>query len=241
MKICGPGVCRHGALAARHARIAPSPRMRRSARPACFAVLHRGRFHRRRLAIRFRTSQWSPHPAIRRLHTKAACRRSRRPHFPAAGRHKPRSSARRCDWFVAETVNCGVRTGRAGRDPITRRCRRFVETVARRARTRPAGARGRVEVCSTPSSADCRGDRGRVRRPRTQSRGSKTWCSRSPALPMEPPRGAAAFDRATGRFTVHAGNGGAVRLKHDLAAMLDVPPNGSAADGRRRRQLAPAA
>ena len=41
---------------------------------------------------------------------------------------------------------------------------------------------------------------------------------------MEPRAALAAYDPDTGRYTVYAGNGGAVRLKHDLATILGVPP-----------------
>jgi carbon-monoxide dehydrogenase large subunit len=41
---------------------------------------------------------------------------------------------------------------------------------------------------------------------------------------MEPRAALADFDAASGRFTVYAGNGGAVRLKNDLAKILLVPP-----------------
>src|ERR1700685_4633511 len=41
---------------------------------------------------------------------------------------------------------------------------------------------------------------------------------------MEPRAALADFDAATGRFTLYAGNGGAVRLKNDLAAILHMPP-----------------
>jgi carbon-monoxide dehydrogenase large subunit len=40
---------------------------------------------------------------------------------------------------------------------------------------------------------------------------------------MEPRAALADFDAETGRYTVYAGNGGAVRLKHDLAVILGVP------------------
>jgi carbon-monoxide dehydrogenase large subunit len=51
-----------------------------------------------------------------------------------------------------------------------------------------------------------------------------TWVQRVTGVPMEPRAVLAVYDRVAGRFTVHAGNGGAVRLKHDLATMLAVPP-----------------
>jgi len=43
-------------------------------------------------------------------------------------------------------------------------------------------------------------------------------------VPMEPRGALADFDKTTGRYTVFAGNGGAVRLKNDLATMLGVAP-----------------
>lgn len=51
----------------------------------------------------------------------------------------------------------------------------------------------------------------------------KTWVQRVTGVPMEPRGALAVYDSAANRYIVHAGNGGAVRLKHDLATMLDVP------------------
>src|SRR5215469_2659562 len=51
-----------------------------------------------------------------------------------------------------------------------------------------------------------------------------TWVQRVTGVPMEPRAALAAFDSASGRITLYAGNGGAVRLKNDLAAILDMPP-----------------
>ena len=42
-------------------------------------------------------------------------------------------------------------------------------------------------------------------------------------VPMEPRAVLAAYEAGSGRYTVYAGNGGAVRLKNDVAAILDVP------------------
>ncbi len=52
----------------------------------------------------------------------------------------------------------------------------------------------------------------------------ETWVQRVTGVPMEPRGALAEYDAATGRFTVYAGNGGAVRLKNDLATMLGVAP-----------------
>jgi carbon-monoxide dehydrogenase large subunit len=53
----------------------------------------------------------------------------------------------------------------------------------------------------------------------------ETWVRRVTGVPMEPRATLAAFDPGTGRYTVYAGNGGAVRLKHDLATILNVEPD----------------
>ena len=50
-----------------------------------------------------------------------------------------------------------------------------------------------------------------------------TWIARITGVPMEPRAALAAYDPQTGRYTVYAGNGGSVRLKHDLATILGVP------------------
>src|SRR5580698_9551547 len=52
----------------------------------------------------------------------------------------------------------------------------------------------------------------------------ETWVQRVTGVPMEPRAALAEFDTSTSRYTVYAGNGGAVRLKNDLAKMLNVPP-----------------
>ena len=52
----------------------------------------------------------------------------------------------------------------------------------------------------------------------------ETWVQRVTGVPMEPRAALAAFDPASGRLTLYAGNGGAVRLKTDLAIILDMPP-----------------
>jgi carbon-monoxide dehydrogenase large subunit len=51
----------------------------------------------------------------------------------------------------------------------------------------------------------------------------ETWVQRVTGVPMEPRAALAAYDAESGRYTVHAGNGGAVRLKEDLATILGVP------------------
>ena len=50
-----------------------------------------------------------------------------------------------------------------------------------------------------------------------------SWIQRVTGVPMEPRAAVCDFDTATQRYTLYAGSGGAVRLKQDLALMLDVP------------------
>ena len=51
----------------------------------------------------------------------------------------------------------------------------------------------------------------------------ETQVNRVTGVPMEPRAAVAQYDAATHRYTLHAGSGGAVRLKEDLAKILDVP------------------
>jgi carbon-monoxide dehydrogenase large subunit len=50
-----------------------------------------------------------------------------------------------------------------------------------------------------------------------------TWVPRITGVPMEPRAAVAVYDPATGRYTLHAGSGGSVRIKTDLAEVLGVP------------------
>ncbi len=50
-----------------------------------------------------------------------------------------------------------------------------------------------------------------------------TWVQRVTGVPMEPRAAVATYDPATQRYTLHAGNGGSVRMKKDLALILDIP------------------
>jgi len=52
-----------------------------------------------------------------------------------------------------------------------------------------------------------------------------TQIQRVNGVPMEPRAAIGEFDAATGRYTLHAGSGTTVRLKLELAAVLDVAPD----------------
>jgi carbon-monoxide dehydrogenase large subunit len=51
----------------------------------------------------------------------------------------------------------------------------------------------------------------------------ETWVQRVTGVPLEPRAAVASYDAASGRHTLHAGSGGVVRQKHELAGILDVP------------------
>ena len=51
----------------------------------------------------------------------------------------------------------------------------------------------------------------------------ETWVPRVTGVPMEPRAALGVYDGATGRYTLHAGSGGVVRHKADLAEVLGVP------------------
>ena len=120
------------------------------------------------------------------------------------------------------------------------------ETVAGRARRR--GARCRPLYRAAPDRRDPEGGRGRtggvgrarlqcLHRRRGRRRGEatdrafarahavvtlRTALSRCTGVPMEPRTAVGAYDPGTGRYTLHAGGGGVVRYKIDLAAVLGV-------------------
>ncbi len=50
-----------------------------------------------------------------------------------------------------------------------------------------------------------------------------TWVQRVVGVPMEPRAAIGVHDRDSGKYTLHAGAGGAVRPRNDLAAVLGVP------------------
>jgi aerobic carbon-monoxide dehydrogenase large subunit len=53
----------------------------------------------------------------------------------------------------------------------------------------------------------------------------ETWVRRVTGVPMEPRAAVGVYDAATGRYTLHAGSGGVVRQKGELAGILGVAPD----------------
>jgi len=51
----------------------------------------------------------------------------------------------------------------------------------------------------------------------------KTWVQRVTGVPMEARAAVGNYDRQSGRYFLHAGSGGVVRQKAEIAGMLGVP------------------
>src|SRR5581483_3107983 len=51
----------------------------------------------------------------------------------------------------------------------------------------------------------------------------ETWVQRVAGVPMEPRAALGEYDSETGKYTLHAGAGGAVTPRRDLAAVLGIP------------------
>ncbi|HUD89097.1 MAG TPA: xanthine dehydrogenase family protein molybdopterin-binding subunit [Xanthobacteraceae bacterium] len=164
---------------------------------------------------------WSPHPAETKLRNAGGV-----PPFEAAHWPLPADKAR----FVGEAVAIVVgETVNAAKDGAERVeidydvLPAVVETVAAARQDAPQVHGARSNVCFDADLGDAEATDAAFKRAAHVTR-FETWVQRVTGVPMEPRGALAAYDAETGRYTVYAGNGGAVRLKHDLAAILSVPP-----------------
>ena len=164
---------------------------------------------------------WSPHPAETMLRNTSGEPPFEAPHFPL-----PADKAR----FVGEAVAMVVAdTVHAAKDAAERieidyeALPAVVETAAAARQDAPHVHDAASNVCFDSDLGDAAATDAAFARAAHVTR-FETWVQRVTGVPMEPRAALAAFDAASGRFTVYAGNGGAVRLKNDLAAMLGVEP-----------------
>jgi carbon-monoxide dehydrogenase large subunit len=165
---------------------------------------------------------WSPHPAEAQLHNSDGTAPFEAPHFPL-----PADKAR----FVGEAVAIVVaETLHAAKDGAERVAIDYealpavVETIAAARQDAPqVHDAARSNVCFDAELGDAAATAAAFARAARVTR-FETWVQRVTGVPMEPRAALADFDPATGRFSVYAGNGGAVRLKNDLATILGVPP-----------------
>jgi carbon-monoxide dehydrogenase large subunit len=162
---------------------------------------------------------WSPHPAESRLRNAGGVPPFEAPHWPL-----PTDKARFVGEAVAMVVGETVNVAKDGAERVEidyEVLPAVVETVAAARQDAPQVHGARSNVCADLGDAEAT-DAAFARAAHVTR--FETWVQRVTGVPMEPRGALAAYDTETGRYTVYAGNGGAVRLKHDLAAILDVPP-----------------
>jgi len=164
---------------------------------------------------------WSPHPAEATLRNKRGAPPFEAPHFPL-----PADEAR----FVGEAVAMVVAaTVHAAKDAAERVAIDYdvlpavVETAAAARQDAPHVHDSASNVCFDSELGDAAPTDAAFARAAHVTHFT-TWVQRVTGVPMEPRAALAEYDAATGRFTVYAGNGGAVRLKNDLATILGVEP-----------------
>jgi carbon-monoxide dehydrogenase large subunit len=164
---------------------------------------------------------WSPHPAEAKLHNKGGEPPFEAPHF-ALPADKARFVGEAVAMVVAETVHAAKDAAELI-DVDYEALPAVVETVAAARQDAPQVHGGTTNVCFDSELGDAAATEAAFARAAHITR-FETWVQRVTGAPMEPRAALAEYDAATGRFTVYAGNGGAVRLKGDLATMLGVAP-----------------
>ena len=163
---------------------------------------------------------WSPHPAETQLRNKGGEPPFEAPHFPLPA-DKARFVGEAVAMVVAETVHA-AKDGAERVEIDYEVLPAVVETVAAARQDAPHVHDSASNVCFDAELGDAAATDAAFARAAHVTR-FETWVQRVTGVPMEPRAVLAEFDAATGRFTVYAGNGGAVRLKNDLATMLGVP------------------
>jgi carbon-monoxide dehydrogenase large subunit len=165
---------------------------------------------------------WSPHPAEATLRNTGGEPPFEAPHWPL-----PADKARFVGEAVAMVVGETVNAAKSGAEAIEidyEVLPAVVETAAAARQDAPiVHEPARSNVCFDSELGDKAATEAAFARAAHITR-FETWVQRVTGVPMEPRGALASFDAATGRYTVYAGNGGAVRLKNDLATMLDVAP-----------------
>ncbi|MGA8616555.1 MAG: xanthine dehydrogenase family protein molybdopterin-binding subunit [Xanthobacteraceae bacterium] len=164
---------------------------------------------------------WSQHPAEIQLRSRHDTKMFTAPHYPL-----PTDKARFAGEAVAMVVGETVYAAKDGAERVEidyETLPAVVETVAAARQAAP-----RVhETAQSNVSLDAQ--LGDAEATDAAFAGAayvtrfETWVQRVTGVPMEPRATLAAYDAETGRYTVYAGNGGAVRLKEDLATILGVP------------------
>jgi len=165
---------------------------------------------------------WSPHPAETRLRNKGNA-----PPYEAAHWPLPADKAHFVGEALAMVVGETVHAAKDGAELVSidyEVLPAVVESVAAARQDAPRVHDGAPSnVCFDAELGDAAATDAAFARAAHVAR-FETWVQRVTGVPMEPRAALAAFSAESGRYTVYAGNGGAVRLKTDLALILDVPP-----------------
>ena len=165
---------------------------------------------------------WSPHPAETRLRNKGNA-----PPYEAAHWPLPADKAHFVGEALAMVVGETVHAAKDGAERVSidyEVLPAVVESVAAARQDAPRVHDGAPSnVCFDAELGDAAATDAAFARAAHVAR-FETWVQRVTGVPMEPRAALAAFSAESGRYTVYAGNGGAVRLKTDLALILDVPP-----------------
>ncbi len=164
--------------------------------------------------------QWSQHPAEIQLQNSDGSAPFVAPHYPLPT-DKVRFVGEAVAMVVAETVNAA----KDGAERVAIDYDALPAVTATVAAARQDAPRvhdaARSNVCFDAELGDAAATDAAFARAAHVTR-FETWVQRVTGVPMEPRAALAAFDPETGRYTLYAGNGGAVRLKQDLATMLGV-------------------
>jgi aerobic carbon-monoxide dehydrogenase large subunit len=170
---------------------------------------------------------WSPHPAETPLQNRGGVPPFEAPHYPL-----PADKTRFAGEAVAMVIGETLATAKDGAEQVEIDYEVLPAVVATAAAARqdaplvherPHSDGARSNVCFDAEIGDEAATTAAFARAAHVTR-FETWVQRVTGVPMEPRAALAEFDAATGRVTLYAGNGGAVRLKNDLAAILDMPP-----------------
>jgi len=164
---------------------------------------------------------WSPHPAEIVLHNSDGSEAFTPPHYPLPA-DKARFVGEAVAMVVAETL-LAAKDGAERVEVDYEVLPAVTETTAAAQQDAPRVHEGaRSNVCIDAEIGDAAATAAAFARAPHVAR-FETWVRRVTGVPMEPRAVLAAYDPESGRYTVYAGNGGAVRLKNDIAAILDVP------------------
>jgi aerobic carbon-monoxide dehydrogenase large subunit len=162
---------------------------------------------------------WSPAPVEIELRNSDGSDPFIAEHYPLP-RDKARFAGEVVAMVVAETLHA-AKDGAEAVDIDYEVLPAVVETIAAARQDAPQVHGDRSNVCFDAEVGDAETTNAAFARAALVTR-FETWVQRVTGVPMEPRAALAAYDAETGRYTVYAGNGGAVRLKQDLATILNV-------------------